>query len=62
MNILNGGRGAEEEFDLWKWTWCEEDRHLFTTAQWDGGFRWFRAKNVVCLEQYRRELATNEHR
>jgi hypothetical protein len=34
----------------------EEDRHVFTTAPWNGGYRWFRAPNVVCLEQYRRLL------
>ena len=39
--------------DLRRWTWPEEDRHLFTTAPWDGGFRWFRSGNVVCLEQFR---------
>ena len=38
--------------DLRTWTWPEEDRHLFTAAPWDGGFRWFKADNVVCLEQY----------
>jgi hypothetical protein len=38
--------------DLQTWTWPEEDRHLFTAAPWDGGFRWFKADNVVCLEQY----------
>jgi hypothetical protein len=31
----------------------EEDRHLLTSAPWDGGFRWFRSSNVVCLERYR---------
>ena len=31
----------------------EEDRRLFTTAVWDGGFRWFRSPNVVCLQHYR---------
>ena len=32
----------------------EEDRHLFTTAPWTGGYRWFRSPNVIPLEQYRR--------
>ena len=31
----------------------EEDRRLFTTAPWDGGYRWFRSTNVVPLERYR---------
>jgi hypothetical protein len=33
----------------------EEDRALYTTEPWAGGFRWFRSPNVVCLEQYRRQ-------
>ena len=32
----------------------EEDRALFTTAAWSGGFRWFKSSNVVCIEKYRR--------
>jgi hypothetical protein len=46
-------RGSGDEF-LRRLTWPEEDRHLFTSAPWDGSFRWFRSPNVVCLEQYRR--------
>jgi hypothetical protein len=33
-------------------TFPEEDRHLFTTAVWSGGFRWFRSSNVIPLERY----------
>jgi len=32
----------------------EEDRHLFTTTTWSGGFRWFRSPNVVPIEHWRR--------
>ena len=32
----------------------EEDRHLFTTATWHGGFRWFRSPNVIPFEKYTR--------
>jgi hypothetical protein len=32
----------------------EEDRRFFTSVPWDGGFRWFKSSNVVCLERYRR--------
>jgi hypothetical protein len=32
----------------------EEDRPKFTTAKWDGGYRWFRSPNVVPLEQWRK--------
>jgi hypothetical protein len=38
----------------------EEDRHLFTTATWNGGYRWFRSPNVVCLEKYRRVVGTEK--
>ncbi len=46
-----------EEF-LQRLTWPEEDRHLFTTAAWDGSYRWFRSPNVVCIERYRRRRLT----
>jgi hypothetical protein len=32
----------------------EEDRHLFTTAPWHGGFRWFRSPNIVPIEHWQR--------
>jgi hypothetical protein len=44
---------APSENLLQQCTWPEEDRHLFTSAPWDGGYRWFRSSNVVPLEQYR---------
>jgi hypothetical protein len=34
-------------------TFAEEDRALYTSEPWSGGFRWFRSRNVVCLEQWR---------
>lgn len=33
----------------------EEDRHLFTTTPWQGGYRWFRSSNIVPLEQWRQK-------
>jgi hypothetical protein len=33
---------------------CEEDRAHLGFPRWEGGFRWFKAPNVVCLEQARR--------
>jgi hypothetical protein len=33
---------------------AEEDRRLFTTAPWHGGFRWFRSPNVVPIERWQR--------
>jgi hypothetical protein len=32
---------------------AEEHRHLFTSAPWRGGYRWYRSPNVVCLERAR---------
>jgi hypothetical protein len=32
----------------------EEDRRLYTSAPWKGGYRWFRSPNIVPLEKYRR--------
>ena len=45
-----------EDDDVWwrTFTFPEEDRSLFTTATWNGGYRWFRSPNVICLEKYRR--------
>jgi hypothetical protein len=37
----------------------EEDRRRYTTAPWQGGYRWFRSANVVCLEHYRRRRREN---
>src|SRR5262249_1022636 len=46
---------AEEGDQFWRRiTFPEEDRPLHTSKPWDGGYRWFRSPNIVCLEQYRR--------
>jgi hypothetical protein len=46
---------AEADEEFWQsLVWAEEDRHLFTTAKWKGGYRWFRSPNVVCFEKYQR--------
>jgi hypothetical protein len=45
---------AEEGERFWQLlAFPEEDRHLHTSAPWDGGYRWFRSPNVICLEKYR---------
>jgi hypothetical protein len=31
----------------------EEDRARFMSVGWEGGYRWFRSPNVICLEKYR---------
>jgi hypothetical protein len=40
---------------LRQWTVPEEDRHEYTSTPWAGGYRWFRAANIVCLETWRRQ-------
>jgi hypothetical protein len=35
-------------------TLAEEDRARFSQLRWRGGYRWFRARNVVCLETVRK--------
>jgi hypothetical protein len=32
----------------------EEERARWTTAKWDGGYRWFKSPNVICLEKARK--------
>jgi hypothetical protein len=32
----------------------EDRRRLYPGVAWEGGFRWFRSNNIVCLEHYRR--------
>jgi hypothetical protein len=32
----------------------EEDRAKLTAGRWEGGYRWFRAPNVICLEKARK--------
>ncbi len=42
----------DAEFDLLQqFVIPEEDRPRFTSAPWDGGYRWFRSENVICLEK-----------
>ena len=31
----------------------EEDRVKLAGLRWEGGYRWFRAPNVICLEKVR---------
>jgi len=55
MSMRNPRIIWEEEGDqFWQQlTVPEEDRHLHTSALWDGGYRWFRSPNIICLEKYR---------
>jgi hypothetical protein len=39
----------------------EEERCLYTSAPWNGGYRWFKSENVICIEHYRKpQSATGE--
>jgi hypothetical protein len=44
----------EEDAFLRRFVVPEEDRHLYTSSPWTGGFRRFRSSNVVPLERERR--------
>jgi hypothetical protein len=44
---------ADDDAWLQEWTFPEEDRHLYTSEPWRGGYRWFRSSNVVPLERWR---------
>jgi hypothetical protein len=50
---LAADQDAEDEAFLRKVIFPEEDRHLFTTTPWRGGYRWFRSANVIPIEQWR---------
>ena len=50
------GRLADEDDDAFmrRITFCEEDRHRFTSTPYRSGFRWFRSENVVPIERWRK--------
>jgi hypothetical protein len=50
----------EDEAFLRRIIFPEEDRHLFTTTPWLGGFRWFRSPNVIPIEQWRQRHERKE--
>jgi hypothetical protein len=39
----------------------EEDRSQYTSAKWNGEYRWFRSPNVVCLEKIRQLKAEGKN-
>jgi hypothetical protein len=57
MNLERKYNEADEAF-MREITPAEEDRHLFTSAPWRGGYRWFRSPNVVYIEQYARAVSS----
>jgi hypothetical protein len=51
---------TEEEESLRRYILSEEDRATLTGEKWNGGYRWFRSDNVVCLEHYVRADKANQ--
>jgi hypothetical protein len=51
---LTADQDAEDEAFLHRIIFPEEDRRLFTSTPWRGGYRWFRSPNVIPIEQARR--------
>jgi hypothetical protein len=45
---------AENEFVRQVLLPVEDRIRYMPQAKWEGGYRWFRSPNVVCLEKYRR--------
>jgi hypothetical protein len=43
----------EDERFLRSVTFPEEDRQRASEAPWNGGYRWFRADNVIPIEHWR---------
>jgi hypothetical protein len=52
MDPISKHEDRNEEF-LRNLTFPEEDRPLFTSTPWRGGFRWFRSANILPLERWR---------
>jgi len=53
-NVLNRVQRYDDERKwLRQFVIPEEDRHLFTSANWAGEYRWFRSPNIICLEKVR---------
>jgi hypothetical protein len=44
---------SEDERFLRSVTFPEEDRQQYWAKPYDGGYRWFRSRNVVDLQNYR---------
>jgi hypothetical protein len=54
MSVIKRYNDKQQAF--WRrFTFPQEDRHLYTSAPWKTGeFRWFRSHNVLPFEWYRR--------
>ena len=55
------GEDKEDTF-LQSLSWPEEDRHLYTSAPYDGGYRWFRSPNIYPIERYRNRPAKDDRK
>jgi hypothetical protein len=46
---------ADEETFMRNLVAPEEERHLYGMPPYSGGFRWFKAPNIICLEKVRKQ-------
>jgi hypothetical protein len=54
MGATQSDKAEDEEAFLRNLTSPEEERSRWGFPPYQGGFRWFRSPNVVCLEKVRR--------
>jgi hypothetical protein len=50
-------RQTEDEDAFWRKLVLPQEDRMRLGIPWQGGYRWFRSPNVVCLEQWRRKKA-----
>jgi hypothetical protein len=56
---MSATQRREEDADaFWRKLVLPQEERMRLGIPWRGGYRWFRSPNVVCLEHYRRRLAT----
>ena len=46
---------AEDEDIFWRRLILPEEDHLQMGKPWTGGYRWFRAPNIIPIEQWRKK-------
>jgi len=50
-------RQTEDEDAFWQKLVLPQEDRMRLGIPWQGGYRWFRSPNVVCLEQWRQKKA-----
>jgi hypothetical protein len=46
----------EDEDTFWRKLVLPQEERMRLGIPWNGGYRWFRSPNVVCLQQWRRKM------